>query len=186
MLLSLNPNSAVEPGSTCSLCDSDNGGPVKKNLLCLALFCSLFPVTRGWTQTFDLNSKPQDQKQQSQPKQNNAKKQSGNKASNGGGGSAPCGMSGSGWGGSIEAGRYARAAETALKNGNPSGAMNYAQHLTQAAPNDACNWFLLGYTARLAGNSKVSLDAYQQGLQRSPRRTSAWVKRMKPRKSCCR
>jgi len=168
MLLSLNPNSAVEPGSTCSLCDSDNGGPVKKNLLCLALFCSLFPVTRGWTQTFDLNSKPQDQKQQSQPKQNNAKKQSGNKASNGGGGSAPCGMSGSGWGGSIEAGRYARAAETALKNGNPSGAMNYAQHLTQAAPNDACNWFLLGYTARLAGNSKVSLDAYQQGLQRSP------------------
>ncbi len=46
--------------------------------------------------------------------------------------------------------------------------MNYAQHLTQAAPNDACNWFLLGYTARLAGNSQVSLDAYQKGLERSP------------------
>ena len=46
--------------------------------------------------------------------------------------------------------------------------MNYAQHLTQAAPSDACNWFLLGYTARLAGKSQISLDAYQQGLQRAP------------------
>lgn len=46
--------------------------------------------------------------------------------------------------------------------------MGYAQHLTQVAPNDACNWFLLGYTARLAGSSQISLDAYQKGLQRSP------------------
>lgn len=80
----------------------------------------------------------------------------------------PCGTSGSGWGGSIEAGRYARAAETALKNGNPAAAMSFAQHLTQAAPSDACNWFLVGYTARLAGNSQISLDAYQKGLQRAP------------------
>jgi tetratricopeptide (TPR) repeat protein len=151
--------------ATCFLCDSDNGGPVKKNFLCLALFCSLFLVTSGWTQTFELNSKPQDQNRKSQPRQNNAKKQPANRAA---GGSAPCGASGSGWGGSIEAGRYARAAETALKNGNPSAAMSYAQHLTQAAPSDACNWFLLGYTARLAGKSQVSLDAYQQGLQRAP------------------
>ena len=149
---------------------------MKKNFLCLALFCSLFLATNGWAQTFDLNSKPQDQK--SQPKQNNAKKQPGQPgtstgagkraAASGGSSGAPCGTTGSGWGGSIEAGRYARAAETALKNGNPSGAMGYAQHLTQAAPSDACNWFLLGYTARLAGNSQVSLTAYQQGLQRAP------------------
>ena len=46
--------------------------------------------------------------------------------------------------------------------------MGYAEHLTQAAPSDACNWFLLGYTSRLAGNSKVSLDAYQKGLSRQP------------------
>ena len=46
--------------------------------------------------------------------------------------------------------------------------MGYAEHLTQAAPSDACNWFLLGYTSRLAGNSKVSLDAYQKGLARQP------------------
>jgi tetratricopeptide (TPR) repeat protein len=143
---------------------------VKKNFLRLALLCSLFLVNLGWAQTFDLNSKPQDQNQKSQPKQNNAKKQTGGRASGGnaGGGSAPCGTSGSGWGGSIEAGRYARAAETALKNGNPTAAMNYAEHLTQAAPSDACNWFLLGYTARLAGKSQVSLDAYQKGLARKP------------------
>ncbi|HLK54111.1 MAG TPA: hypothetical protein VKU42_11690, partial [Candidatus Angelobacter sp.] len=141
---------------------------MKKNFLCLALFCSLFLATNGWSQTFDLNSKPQDQKPQQ--KQNNAKKQTGQPeagkkaAASGASSGAPCGTTGSGWGGSIEAGRYARAAETALKNGNPSGAMGYAQHLTQAAPSDACNWFLLGYTARLAGNSQVSLTAYQQGL----------------------
>ncbi|HET8890533.1 MAG TPA: tetratricopeptide repeat protein [Candidatus Angelobacter sp.] len=143
---------------------------MKKNFLRLALFCSLFLVNIGWAQTFELNSKPQDQNQKSQPKQNNTRKQSSGKVAGGstGGGSAPCGTSGTGWGGSIEAGRYARAAETALKNGNPTAAMNYAEHLTQAAPSDACNWFLLGYTARLAGKSQVSLDAYQKGLARKP------------------
>jgi tetratricopeptide (TPR) repeat protein len=154
--------------ATCSPCDSDNGGPVKKNFLRLALFCSLYLVNLGWAQTFPLNSKPEDQNQKSQPKQNNGKKQSASRASSGGGGSAPCGTTGSGWGGSIEAGRYARAAEKALANGNPSAAMNYAEHLTQAAPSDACNWFLLGYTSRLAGKSQVSLDAYQKGLARHP------------------
>ncbi len=155
--------------TTCSFCDFDNGGPVKKNFLRLALVGSLFLVNFGWAQTFDLNSKPQDQNQKTQPKQNNGKKQPASRASSGGGGgSAPCGTTGSGWGGSIEAGRYARAAEKALANGNPSAAMNYAEHLTQAAPSDACNWFLLGYTSRLAGNSKVSLDAYQKGLSRAP------------------
>jgi tetratricopeptide (TPR) repeat protein len=143
---------------------------VKKNFLRLALVCSLFLVNFGWAQTFDLNSKPQDQNQKSPPKQNNGKKQPASRASNGGGGggSAPCGTTGSGWGGSIEAGRYARAAEKALANGNPSAAMGYAEHLTQAAPSDACNWFLLGYTSRLAGKSQVSLDAYQKGLASHP------------------
>jgi tetratricopeptide (TPR) repeat protein len=141
---------------------------VKKNFLRLALFCSLFLVNFGWAQTFDLNSKPQDQNQKSQPKQNTGKRQAAGRTGNGGGGSAACGTTGSGWGGSIEAGRYARAAEKALANGNPSAAMNYAEHLTQAAPSDACNWFLLGYTSRLAGNSKGSLDAYQKGLSRQP------------------
>jgi len=117
--------------ATCSFCDSDNGGPVKKNFFRLAFFCSLFLATHGWAQeTFDLNGKPQDQKtqnQKNQPKQNSGKRQSAGRASSGGGGSsAPCGTTSSGWGGSIEAGRYARAAEKALANGNPSAAMNYA------------------------------------------------------------
>jgi tetratricopeptide (TPR) repeat protein len=142
---------------------------VKKKFLGLAFFCSLLLAGRGWTQeTFDLNGNSQDQRQKSQQKQSTNRRSSAGRAAPGPGGGAACGTSGSGWGGSIEAGRYARAAETALKNGNPGAAMNYAQHLTQVAPNDACNWFLLGYTARLAGNSQVSLDAYQKGLQRAP------------------
>ena len=140
---------------------------MKKKFLRLALFCSLFLVNLGWAQTFDLNSKPEDQKK-SQTTQKNAKKPSAGQTSGNGGSSAPCGTGGSGWGGSIEAGRYARAAESALKNGNPAAAMNYAEHLTQAAPSDACNWFLLGYTARLAGKSDVSLAAFQKGLERKP------------------
>lgn len=142
---------------------------MKKIFLGLACFCSLLLAGRGWTQTFDLNGNQQGQKQKPQQKQGNKRQSAARSGGGGGGGSTmACGVSGSGWGGSIEAGRYARAAETALKNGNPNGAMNYAQHLTQVAPNDACNWFLLGYTARLAGSSQVSLDAYQKGLQRAP------------------
>ncbi|HKD78629.1 MAG TPA: tetratricopeptide repeat protein [Candidatus Angelobacter sp.] len=143
---------------------------MKKNLLGLACFCSLLLAGHGWTQeVFDLNGKPQNQTQKPQQKQGNKKQGAARSGGGGGGGSSmACGTSASGWGGSIEAGRYARAAETALKNGNPGAAMSYAQHLTEVAPNDACNWFLVGYTARLAGNSQVSLDAYQKGLQRSP------------------
>ena len=66
----------MEPGGHVFFCNSHNGGPVKKNFLRLALFCSLFLVNFGWAQTFDLNSKPQDQNQKSQPKQNNGKRQS--------------------------------------------------------------------------------------------------------------
>src|ERR1051326_3441413 len=143
--------------------------PVKNNFLGVAFFCSLLLAGGGWTQTFDLNGNSQDHKQQkSQQKQNTSKRSSTARPSGGAATGAPCGISASGWGGSIEAGRYARAAETSLKNGNPGAAMSYAQHLTQVAPSDACNWFLLGYTARLAGNSQVSLDAYQKGLARAP------------------
>jgi tetratricopeptide (TPR) repeat protein len=157
----------VEPGGHVFRCNSYYGGPVKKNFVGLAFLCFLLLAGRGWTQTFDLNGNSQDQTKKPQQKQNN-KRQPAGRGSSGGGGGSVCGTTGSGWGGSIEAGRYARAAETALKNGQSGAAMNYAQHLTQVAPSDACNWFLLGYTARLAGNSQVSLDAYQKGLQRAP------------------
>ncbi len=157
----------VEPGCHVFRCNSYYGGPVKKNFFGLVFLCFLLLAGRGWTQeTFDLNGNSQDQKKPQQKQ--NSKRQPAGRASSGGGGGSACGTTGSGWGGSIEAGRYARAAETALKNGQPGAAMNYAQHLTQVAPSDACNWFLLGYTARLAGNSQVSLDAYQNGLHRAP------------------
>jgi tetratricopeptide (TPR) repeat protein len=73
-----------------------------------------------------------------------------------------------GWGSNIETARLARAAEQALKNGNYSSAMDYAQRATQAAPNDPHLWFLLGYAARLARKSQISLDAYNRGLRLDP------------------
>ncbi len=73
--------------------------------------------------------------------------------------------SGIGWGNSIEVGRLARAAEDALKKGNPSAAATYAERATQAAPQNAKLWFLLGYTSRLAGRYQTSIDAYKRGLQ---------------------
>lgn len=69
-----------------------------------------------------------------------------------------------GWGSSIEVGRNARAAEDALQKGNYAAAMNFAQRMTQSAPNEARNWFLLGYSARLAGKYQTSVDAYVNGL----------------------
>ncbi len=73
-----------------------------------------------------------------------------------------------GWGSNIETARLARAAEQALKNGNYSSAMDYAQRATQAAPNDPHLWFLLGYAARLARKSQISVDAYNRGLRLDP------------------
>ncbi len=61
------------------------------------------------------------------------------------------GDNGIGWGSSIEVGRLARAAEDALRRGNPTAAADYAQRAVNAAPQDNKLWFLLGYTSRLAG-----------------------------------
>ncbi|HEY6250927.1 MAG TPA: tetratricopeptide repeat protein [Candidatus Angelobacter sp.] len=131
-----------------------------KKFLLLACFCSLTLSGVAWAQTFDING-------QSSNQQPNQQKKGKKPATSG---QAPeSGSSGGAWGGSISTGRYARAAEDALKRGNYSGALNYAQRLTQVAPNDARNWFLLGYSARLAGKGQISLDAYQHGLQLAPR-----------------
>jgi len=69
-----------------------------------------------------------------------------------------------GWGSSIEVGRMARAAETALAKNDYVGASNYADRAVHAAPQDPQLWFLLGYTSRLAGRYNASLDAYKRGL----------------------
>ena len=73
-----------------------------------------------------------------------------------------------GWGSSIEVGRNARAAEDALRHGNPSAAADFAPRAVKAAPQDAKLWFLLGYTSRLAGRFEQSLEAYDEGLRVHP------------------
>lgn len=133
---------------------------VKKIFSLVTFFCSLTLLNVGWAQTFDINGQSSNQ-QQNQQKKGKKAATSGQTPESGTGGGA--------WGGSIETGRYARAAEDALKRGNYAAAVNYAQRLTQMAPNDARNWFLLGYSARLAGKGQISLDAYQHGLNLAPK-----------------
>ena len=133
-----------------------------KTILGVALFCSLIlPISVG-AQTFDINSQSSNQQPRSQKKKNQKNAAPSQPEPQGS-------SSGGAWGGSIYTGRYARAAEDALKKGNYAAAINYAQHLTQIAPNDPRNWFLLGYSARLGGKGQLSLDAYQHGLQLAPR-----------------
>jgi tetratricopeptide (TPR) repeat protein len=73
-----------------------------------------------------------------------------------------------GWGSNIQNARLAGAAQEALRAGKYSEAADYAQRAVQAAPNDAQLWFLLGYAARLAGQSQRSVNAYNQGLHLAP------------------
>jgi tetratricopeptide (TPR) repeat protein len=73
-----------------------------------------------------------------------------------------------GWGSNIQSARLARAAEEALKNGQYTAAVEYAQRAAQGAPNDPHLWFLLGYAARLDGKLPLSIDAYNRGLRLSP------------------
>jgi len=72
------------------------------------------------------------------------------------------------WGSSIEVARQARAAEDALKRGDNSAAITFAEQAAKAAPQNADLWFLLGYAARIGGHYQVSVDAYTRGLQARP------------------
>ena len=73
-----------------------------------------------------------------------------------------------GWGSNIQNARLARAAEMALKDGKYPAALEYAQRAAQGAPNDPQLWFLLGYCARLAGKTQLSIDSYNHGLGLNP------------------
>ena len=73
-----------------------------------------------------------------------------------------------GWGSNIQNARLARAAEMALKDGKYAAALDYAQRAAQGAPNDPQLWFLLGYAARLAGKTELSIDSYNHGLSLNP------------------
>lgn len=73
-----------------------------------------------------------------------------------------------GWGSNIQNARLGRAAEMALQHRDYAHAFEYAQHAAQAAPNDPQLWFLLGYAARLDGNYRAAVDAYNHGIQIDP------------------
>jgi tetratricopeptide (TPR) repeat protein len=138
-----------------------NGGLVNKILGVCFFFCSLTLLISAGAQTFEINGQSSNGPAQKQTKK--SKKAPATAAA-----AEQSASSGGAWGGSIEAGRYARAAEDALKKANYPAAINYAQHLTQIAPNDPRNWFLLGYSGRLGGKGQLSLDAYQRGLTLAP------------------
>ena len=122
-----------------------------------SLLLSIAPMK---AQTFDVNGQPA----QSQPAAPNAQPKKQHQP----GQTNASGDNGIGWGSSIEVGRLARAAEDALRRGNPGAAADYAERAVKAAPQDNKLWFLLGYTSRLAGRYQTSVDAYQHGMQTAP------------------
>jgi tetratricopeptide (TPR) repeat protein len=126
--------------------------------------CSLlFLGVAARAQTFEINGQQQSQTSAQSPGKAKAKA-SGKKSAP----AQPSAGGGIGWGSSIEVGRMARAAEDALRKGNPAAAANYAQRAVQAAPQNSKLWFLLGYTSRLAGHYQQSIDAYHRGLAAEP------------------
>ena len=120
-------------------------------LLSAALFAQEFEINGGQTSSASPNAPAARKKSATQPSSAGANS-----------------STGFGWGSSIEVGRLGRAAEDSLQRGNYAAASDYAQRALKAAPNNPRLWFLLGYTARLAGRGQTSLDAYQRGLQMEP------------------
>ena len=110
-------------------------------------------------QTFEIN----------QPAQNNPQKPAKKKSSTTPASSAtPSTEGGIGWGSGIEVARNARAAQQALQRNDFKSAMQYANRAANAAPQNTPLWFLLGYSARLAGEYPASVSAYQRGLKNNP------------------
>jgi tetratricopeptide (TPR) repeat protein len=124
-----------------------------KITLALVIYGSLLAVSVSHGQTFEVSGQPQESTS------NTAK--AGKKSS-------PTATDGIGWGSSIEVGRLSRAAEQALARGNAAEAADYAARAVKAAPQNNRLWFLLGYTARMAGRYQQSADAYRRGLSAEP------------------
>ena len=73
-----------------------------------------------------------------------------------------------GWGSSIEVARQVHAAQDAMRRGDYTTAMNSAERVVKSAPQNPDFWFLLAYSARLAGRYNTSVDAYKKGLEERP------------------
>jgi len=120
--------------------------------------CVLLASTAGLAQTFEVNGG-------ASPTANTGQKKAARQPGRRG---APANDTGMGWGSSIEVARQARAAQDALRRNDFTGAMDYAQRATKAAPQNPDFWFLLAYSARLAGRYNASVDAYKKGLTLRP------------------
>lgn len=129
--------------------------PLLPRFITLTLVSALTVLTCGLTfgQTYKVNTESSGQPKNGQPKAQSSP-QSPEKSL--------------GWGSNIQNARLARAAESALKSGNYASAVDFAQRAAESAPNDPQLWFLLGYAARLAGKSQLSLEAYTHGLRLRP------------------
>jgi tetratricopeptide (TPR) repeat protein len=111
-------------------------------------------------QTFDVNG--QTSSTSSAPTKKHATPSSSSASGNGNN------DTGMGWGASIEVAREARAAQTALQQGDAAGATAHAQRAVNAAPQNPDLWFTLAYAARLNGQYSLSVDAYRRGLALKP------------------
>jgi tetratricopeptide (TPR) repeat protein len=122
-------------------------------------FCALLLVPyASFAQTFELNNQAENPSKAPSKQSRPANRSFPAQASEGG----------IGWGSGIEVARSARAVQQALAKNDYRSAVAYATRAANAAPQNAGLWFLLGYSARLAGQSQVSMDAYQRGLKIQP------------------
>lgn len=115
------------------------------------IVCSLLLPVAALAQTFEVNGQP------SQPAQNspNAKQKKGQQPNTA--------DSGIGWGSSIEVGRLARAADSALHKGNPGAAADYAERAVKAAPRTtncgSCWATPRGWRDGISGRSRLTSTA---------------------------
>jgi tetratricopeptide (TPR) repeat protein len=110
-------------------------------------------------QTFDLNQGGNNSPAQSTKKsKKNVPSQPAEQAPEGG----------IGWGSGIEVARESRTAQQALDKGDYQTAVTAANRAAHSAPGNTALWFLLGYSARLAGDYQASANAYKRGLQNQP------------------
>jgi len=126
----------------------------RQSLCWLVVAVSLAPPLRAQTQVYKVSP--------DSPPPATEKKSASDK------GQPPAPQKSLGWGSNIQNARLARAAEMALKDGKYAAALDFAQRAAQGAPNDSQLWFLLGYAARLAGKTQLSIDSYNQGLRLNP------------------
>jgi tetratricopeptide (TPR) repeat protein len=132
-------------------------GAFVKSRFPLASFCVVILLGCSFGQTYNLNQSGTSSGKSSQFNPSSQSTENGSDTS-----------ANLGWGSGIEVARQARAAQDAINRGDYRGAVSFAQHAADAAPQNVDLWFLLGYAARLAEQYQVSIDAFNRGLRIQP------------------